>query len=301
MTIGNAINGIEKMEGLIVLRNEPMARHTTLRVGGPVTAHVTVFSTKALEELIRYLNQKAIPYLIVGGGSNIVWPDRESDVVVLDLSGLRYIKKIEPYTVIASAGLPLLNLVRFTVREGLKGIEGLFGIPGTVGGAIKGNAGAFGYEIKDCLSSVKIVSRDGEFREIKRDELKFQYRGSSIGDDEIIVEATFRFKKGESEELSTRIRQYLYEKRQRQPLNLPSAGCVFKNPPQDFAGRLIDEAGCKGLRVGGMEVSTIHANFIVNRAGGSAGDFLRLMEMVQERVMKRFNTMLEPEVKVIKI
>jgi len=287
-------------EMMILLENEPMKRHTTLRVGGSVSAYITVTDIETLRNLIQQFKEKAQRYIVIGGGSNIVWPDEDLDLVVINLSGLRHIKRIEERTVLAGAGLSLSGLVRYTAASGLKGLEGLFGIPGTVGGAIKGNAGAFGYEIKDTLCGVKIIDSKGELREVPRDNIIFGYRESSIRDDEIIVEAAFRLKEGSRGILIDMMRQYLKKKRESQPIGLPSAGCVFKNPPEDFAGRLIDEAGCKGMRSGDMEVSTVHANFIINRGKGSQKDFLTLMELVQERVMSRFKIFLEPEVKIIR-
>jgi UDP-N-acetylmuramate dehydrogenase len=297
---------LKEISGLEVFQQEPMSRHTTLKIGGPVSTYLSVFSVEALQKLIRFFKEEGITYMVIGGGSNIVWTDEPLEITVLELSGLRHIKILErktnngEVTVLAGAGLPLLGLVRFAVKEGLEGLEGLSGIPGTVGGAIKGNAGAFGYEIKDTLYSVKILDKEGELKEVRREELLFGYRSSSLKDEEIIVEALFKLREGSRESLTRVMRDYIKKKAQRQPLNLPSAGCVFKNPPGDFAGRLIDEAGCKGMRSGDMEVSTIHANFIVNRGKGTQRDFLNLLEAVQERVMKRFQIMLEPEVKIIR-
>ena len=290
----------DMIDDIVLFEKEPMRKHTTLRIGGTVSTYITVTGIEALRKLIKRFQEIGQRYIVIGGGSNIVWPDDDLDLVVINLSGLRHIKRIDERTVLAGAGLSLSALVRYTASSGLKGLEGLFGIPGTVGGAIKGNAGAFGYEIKDTLYYVKVIDACGEFREISSDDIIFGYRSSSIKDEEIIVEGAFRLKEGSRGILIDTMRQYLKKRRQTQPIGLPSAGCVFKNPPEDFAGRLIDEAGCKGMRSGGMEVSTVHANFIVNRGKGTQKDFLTLMEMVQDRVMKRFKIFLEPEVKIIR-
>lgn len=290
----------DMIDDIVLFEKEPMRKHTTLRIGGTVSTYITVTGIEALRKLIKRFQERGQRYIVIGGGSNIVWPDDDLDLVVINLSGLRHIKRIDERTVLAGAGLSLSALVRYTASSGLKGLEGLFGIPGTVGGAIKGNAGAFGYEIKDTLYYVKVIDACGEFREISSDDIIFGYRSSSIKDEEIIVEGAFRLKEGSRGILIDTMRQYLKKRRQTQPIGLPSAGCVFKNPPEDFAGRLIDEAGCKGMRSGGMEVSTVHANFIVNRGKGTQKDFLTLMEMVQDRVMKRFKIFLEPEVKIIR-
>ncbi|MFN3739129.1 MAG: UDP-N-acetylmuramate dehydrogenase [Thermodesulfovibrionales bacterium] len=299
MAIKNLIRSL-KYEGMTLLEDEPMRLHTTLRIGGPVSAFVHVRDIEELQRLLLLLKESSIRYMVVGGGSNIVWPDEEMEIFVLSLSGLRYLKRIDENTIVAGGGLPLAHLVRFTVREGLQGLEGLLGIPGSVGGAIKGNAGAYGYEIKDNLRAVRIITREGVLKEFKKDELTFDYRSSSFTDDDIIVEAEFYLKKNRSRDLESMMRDYLHRRRQSQPINLPSAGSVFKNPPGGFAGRLIDEAGCKGMRSGDMEVSMVHANFIVNRGRGTQKDFLTLLEEVQERVLRRFNILLEPEVKIIR-
>lgn len=294
------IESLKKEDGLMLLENEPMRFHTTIRTGGSVLAFVHVMKVDALRRLIEFLRERDIRFIIIGGGSNIVWPDRSLDIVVICLSGLRGIKKIDQKRVVVEAGLPLSRLVRFTVQEGLQGLEGLLGIPGTVGGAIKGNAGAFGYEIKDRLALVRLLTVDGLLKELRREDIEFSYRRSSIGDQDILIEAEFFFKPGSQRELQEKMREYLEKRRRTQPIALPSAGSVFKNPPGDFAGRLIEQAGCKGMRSGDMEVSMLHANFIVNRGKGTQGDFLRLMEQIQERVFKRFNIFLEPEVKIIR-
>ncbi len=299
MTIKDLTRAL-KDRGMTVLEDEPMRHHTTLRIGGPVSAFIHVRDMEELQRLLFLLKESSIRYMVVGGGSNVVWPDEEMELFVLSLSGLRYLKRIDENTIVAGGGLSLAHLVRFTVREGLQGLEGLLGIPGTIGGAVKGNAGAYGYEIKDNLRAVRIVTREGVLKELKRDELTFNYRSSSFNDEDIIVEAEFYLKKNKNRDLESVMRDYLHRRRQTQPINLPSAGSVFKNPPGGFAGRLIDEAGCKGMRSGDMEVSLVHANFIVNKGRGTQKDFLRLMEQVQERVMKRFNILLEPEVKIIR-
>lgn len=291
---------LKREEGLVILENEPMSSHTTLRTGGSVSAFIHVMNIDALRRLLDILREKGMRFMIIGGGSNIVWTDRPMDIVVISLSGLRGLRRIDHKRVVAQAGLPLARLVRFTVQEGLQGLEGLLGIPGTVGGAIKGNAGAFGYEIKDRLALVRLLTVNGLLKELKAEDIQFSYRRSSIGEQDIIIEAEFIFKQGDQRELEERMRDCLERRRQTQPVALPSAGSVFKNPQGDFAGRLIELSGCKGMRRGDMEVSMLHANFIVNRGKGTQEDFLRLMEQVQERVLRRFNVLLEPEVRIIK-
>lgn len=300
MLMTDRLAKLRKEEGLTIFQNEIMRSHTTLRTGGAVSAFVRVSHVEALIRLLEFLRENNERFIIIGGGSNVVWPDSDMDVFVISLSGLKELRRIDEKRVVAQAGLPLSRLVRFTVNEGLQGFEGLLGIPGTVGGAIKGNAGAFGYEIKDRLRLIRLLSMDGFLQELTKEELHFSYRNSSIVENQIILEAEFLFKPGNPLELAGRMRDFLQKRRQTQPIGFPSAGSVFKNPPGDFAGRLIEQAGCKGMRSGDMEVSMLHANFIVNRGRGTQKDFLKLMEEVQERVFKKFNIFLEPEVKIIK-
>jgi UDP-N-acetylmuramate dehydrogenase len=179
-------------------------------------------------------------------------------------------------------------------------MEPLAGIPGTVGGAVFMNAGSFGTEIKDVVTGVEIVDREGSIRRLSRSEIGFSYRSSSLPKGSIIISAEFRLSRDKPESVSKRIRETIRKKALSQPLNYPSAGCVFKNPPDDSAGRLIDIAGCKGMRCGGIEVSSVHANFFINTGGGTFDDFINLMEEVRDRVYKTSGIKLEPEIHILR-
>jgi UDP-N-acetylmuramate dehydrogenase len=197
------------------------------------------------------------------------------------------------------AGTPLQKVVNFSRGKGYKGLEGLAGIPGSVGGAIIGNSGSFGYEIGQMVESVTVIGREGKIVSIEGKSLSFAYRSSGIPEGTIVLSAIMRLRKDDPHDVAKRIEGFLKEKMNTQPISQWSAGCVFKNPPQAPAGRLMDEAGCKGMARGGIEVSTLHANFFVNKGSGKASDFLALMEEVRERVLRSCGIGLEPEIRIV--
>jgi UDP-N-acetylmuramate dehydrogenase len=189
--------------------------------------------------------------------------------------------------------------VAYSKREGLRGLEGLAGIPGQVGGAIAGNAGSYGTEIKDIVASVTLIDLEGRTLVLGREDIAFGYRSAELPRGSMVLGAELRLARGRPDEVARRIGKWLETKKKTQPLGKRSAGCVFKNPPGDSAGRLIDRAGCKGMRVGAIEVSGLHADFFINTGGGSARDFLRLMDRVAERVRAAFGIELEPEIRIV--
>jgi UDP-N-acetylmuramate dehydrogenase len=197
------------------------------------------------------------------------------------------------------AGVSLPALIRFTAQKGYSGLEALAGIPGSMGGAVYMNAGSFGAEIKDVVESVAVMDLNGKITILKNDTLKFSYRSSNIPEDAVILSVNIALKKDDPEAVAGRVREFLKKKKLTQPLGERSAGCVFKNPAGDSAGRLIDAAGCKGLKAGGAEVSALHANYFINRDKASCGDFVRLMEIVKKKVREHAGSTLEPEIKII--
>jgi UDP-N-acetylmuramate dehydrogenase len=196
-------------------------------------------------------------------------------------------------------GFPLQKLIKLSIEQGFSGMEGLVGIPGSLGGAIAGNAGSFGYEIKDAVASVSLLMTNGSIKTFPKYELSFGHRHFNIPNNAVITGAVLALRRDEPAVVQKRIKEFMLEKKARQPVAKFSAGCVFKNPSGVPAGRLIDEAGCKGMRCGGIEVSSLHANYFINSGSGTASDFLRLMEIVAEKVHALFGIMLEPEIKVI--
>lgn len=289
-------------EGEVKFR-EPMRNYTSLRIGGPADIFAMPQDLSSLKNMHINLRRNKIPFFPLGGGTNILVRDGGIEGAVISLRSFRrtgVLSKDNKYAYLfAEAGTLLQRIVNFSKENGYSGVEGLAGIPGTVGGAIFGNAGAFGYEMKDVLISVEVMDIEGRIKRFKAEEINFGYRSTSISQNELILGAEIKLKKDEKEEVSAKIDDFLEKKREKQPLREPSAGCVFKNPAGLSAGKLIDEAGCKGIKIGDVEVSSIHANFFINKGRANASDFIRLMEEVAHRVKERFGVVLEPEIKIV--
>jgi len=282
---------------------EPMRNHSSLKIGGPADIFIMPHNPSSLKNLLITLKKEEMPYLPLGGGTNVLIKDGGIEGAVISLKALNSIEVLsedDEYVYLhGEAGIPLQKLVAFSREHGYAGLEWLVGIPGLLGGAICGNAGAFGSETKDILSSVWLMDANGMLNKFRKEDIHFGYRTSSISIKEIIVAGEFRLRKDTKGALSSRIEQFMREKRERQPISEPSAGCVFKNPPGISAGKLIDETGCKGMSIGDIEVSRVHANFFINRGNGTASDFLQLMGEVTQRVTKHFGVILEPEIKIV--
>lgn len=282
--------------------NEPMSAHTSLRIGGLSDMFCVPSDVNSIVMVRNFIREKNYKFLTIGGGTNILIRDGGIRGVVLSVSSLRRVEtlKVEADNVhlLSEAGAPLQRLVTISKEMGLSGIEGLVGIPGTIAGAICGNSGAFGYEMKDVIESIEIIDSKGKRKLLRKDEIVFGYRYSSISHEDIILSAEIRLKKESKDVVCKKIDEFLKIKKERQPLWEHSAGCVFKNPPEMPAGKLIEEAGCKGLRIGDVEVSKIHANFFVNRGNALARDFISLIEEVKNRVYKRFKITLETEIRI---
>lgn len=282
---------------------EPMMKHTSLRIGGPADLFVIPQNLPSLKNILIIVNRKKIPFFVHGGGTNTLVRDGGIEGVVISLTSFRKIEILSKnemnIRIYVETGAPLQSLVNYSQEKGYSGIEGLAGIPGSVGGAISGNAGAFGYEMKDVLVSVSMMDTEGNIKSRGVKDIDFGYRRSNIPSKELLLGAEILLKKDIKEHVSAKIKDYLNRKWESQPLSEPTAGCVFKNPPELFAGKLIDEAGCKGMRIGDVEVSSAHANFFVNKGGAKAADFIRLMEKVNQRVKEKFGVVLEPEIKIV--
>jgi UDP-N-acetylmuramate dehydrogenase len=282
---------------------ESMRDHTSLKIGGQADIFVKPKDMRSLMNMHKRLKENQIPILPLGGGTNILVRDGGIAGSVLSLTAMKCLNIIkeedEHVYLFTEAGVLLSRLVSFSNENGYSGIEGLVGIPGTVGGAICGNAGAFDYEIKDALVSVEKMDADGNTEVIQKGDIVFGYRSASFLQEDVILSAVLRLTKGNKREISARIEEFLKIKRGRQPIWEASAGCVFKNPPGFSAGQLIEQTGCKGMRIGEIEISTIHANFFINKGKGSASDFLRLMQKVIEKVQEKFAVILAPEIRIV--
>lgn len=286
------------------LFDEPLRKHTSMGVGGCVWAVVFPNRRERLGEILALLKEREIPALPVGNWTNIIARDGGYRGVIICLKNLCSVRMISgpagATLLEAEAGASLTALVNLSAAAGLAGMEFCSGIPGSVGGAVTMNAGAYGREIKDVLEELVIMEPPGKISSWPRERLQFFYRRFvSPVKDGVIVAATFRLEKGNREEIHRRIEEIRNTRREKHPLEYRSAGSVFKNPPGHPAGRLIDEAGLKGLRIGDAQVSEKHGNFIVNRGGATAGDVLSLIEMVREQVFRKKGVRLETEIIVI--
>ncbi|MEO5360267.1 MAG: UDP-N-acetylmuramate dehydrogenase [Nitrospirota bacterium] len=299
----------DMMSGLSgrVSYNEPMSEHTSLQIGGSAAVYFQPEGLASLTQFMKRAHAQGVPFLVLGGGSNVLFGDAGFDGVVVSTKGFRTIETQvtdKGLFIRAGAGVSLAQVVLSAEKESGQGIEGLAGIPGTLGGAVFGNAGSFGSEIKDAVIAVTIVSMDGQLRVLRKgdgraDGLNFSYRKSGIAENTVIVSVDMRLPLGDSAAIAAKSHECLIKKRQTQPLSFHSAGCVFKNPPNGYAGALIEHAGCKGLTHGGIEVSMVHANFFINRGGGTAADYLSLMEQVGSMVRAKFDVELSPEIRII--
>jgi len=280
-----------------------MKNHTSLAIGGPADVMVSPSDPMSLKNIVMMLKKKNIPFLPLGGGTNILVKDSGLDGVVINFKAFRMMQVIrqedKDVELFVEAGVPLQMLVNFCKENGYAGIEGLTGIPGTFGGAICGNAGSYGCEIKDVVKSVVIMSPDGKLDRIDAKDLGFGYRRSGIKPADIVLNANILMHKDNKDLIAGRAQKYLAEKMKTQPISARSAGCVFKNPEGGSAGKLIDEAGCKGMKSGNIEVSSLHANFFVNNGNGTASDYIRLMHEVSLIVEKKSGVVLEAEIRVI--
>ncbi|MGZ3558054.1 MAG: UDP-N-acetylmuramate dehydrogenase [Thermodesulfobacteriota bacterium] len=282
-----------------VLFDAPMRQFTSMKVGGPADSLLFPVDVDELRRAVRQARRKGIPLLILGKGTNLIVRDKGVRGWVISLAqGMKKVV-VDGQVVEAEAGLLLQRLVQFSIRKGLTGLEPFFGIPGTVGGGLAMNAGAWGAELKDVLLSITLMKEDGGVIEKPRSKLRFSYRGLAIPPSWIILKGRFRLKKGKKEEILERVKSYSEMRKKKQPLDYASAGSVFKNPQEGPAGKWIEETGLKGLRIGRAMVSDRHANFIINLGKAKAEEVLRLMETIEAKVYQEKGISLEREVKVV--
>jgi UDP-N-acetylmuramate dehydrogenase len=286
-----------------VLFDEPADRHTSFGVGGRIDALIFPEDERELREAVAFLRQCRIPFLPVGNWTNLIVGGHGYRGVLISTTRLRTLKHAagdgENIHVAADAGVPLSELVGLAVHEALTGIEFCAGIPGSVGGAVRMNAGAYRGEIKDVCLSARLLDPAGEIRTVERADLSFSYRSLDLPAETIIIGATVRLTRGAGETIERKVREIMNLRRQKHPLEYRNAGSIFKNPPTIPAGRLIEAAGLKGRRIGDAQVSEKHGNFIVNRGEATAEEVIRLIALVRERVREHSGYALEAEVKII--
>jgi UDP-N-acetylmuramate dehydrogenase len=289
--------------GLDLRRDEPLSRHTSMRVGGPADLYCEVGDEAVLSGLLAWAHRENVPVFPLGGGTNLVVADRGIRGLTVKFGpGLRRAEWTEDERgarVKVGAAANFKRLVLDSVGRGLTGLEFGEGIPGTVGGGVIMNAGAFGGEIATVTEALHAVGRDGRAIVLTRDQLRFSYRRLDLPAGLIVTALELVLERGEPTEIAARIARAKGRRDRRQPLGLPNAGSIFKNPPGDFAGRLIELVGLKGHAVGGAQISPQHANFIVNTGGARAADVRALLEIARDRVWERRGVWLEPEVKLV--
>lgn len=280
-----------------IVLNEPMSRHTTFRVGGEAACFVKVLSSKELSKLILFLRETEHEFLLLGNGSNLLVSDSGYEGVVLKLEGEFEEIRTDGLKIIAGAGVSLAKAAKTAMEAGLTGMEFASGIPGTLGGAIVMNAGAYDGEMKQIVKEVTVMDADGNILTLDNDTMEFGYRTSAIKNRPFIVlSAALLLQEGEREAIREKTDDFAARRKEKQPLEYASAGSTFKRPEGYFAGKLIMDAGLRGYSIGGAKISEKHCGFIINTGNATAQDISELIEEVQEKVKEQFGVMLEPEV-----
>ena len=284
-----------------ILIDEPMSRHTTFRVGGPADFFVTPKAKEEVRDVIRICKEAGMPYYIIGNGSNLLVSDAGYRGVIVQIYKEMNEVKVEGDLVKAQAGALLSGIAAKALGAELSGFEFASGIPGTIGGACVMNAGAYGGEMKDVLESVTVLTGEGKIIELGRNELELGYRTSVIAKKGyIVLGAALKLECGDGEKIKTYMDELKEKRVTKQPLEYPSAGSTFKRPEGYFAGKLIEDAGLRGYRVGDAQVSEKHCGFVVHRGKATCAEVLQLIEEVQKKVKEQFGVQLEPEVRIIR-
>jgi UDP-N-acetylmuramate dehydrogenase len=283
-----------------ILLQEPMSRHTSFHIGGPADIMVIPASEKGLLDVLALARKHHVPVTVIGNGTNLLVRDKGIRGLVIKLGNAIKNWQVNGTKITFSSSLSLAQAAHIALEAGLTGMEFAAGIPGSVGGAIYMNAGAYGGEMKNIVTAVTILDRQGQTRNIPAAEMRFGYRTSAVqGTENLILAATVQLQTGDQEKIAAQMADLAERRRSKQPLELPSAGSTFKRPAGNFAGTLIDKAGLKGFAVGDAQVSVKHAGFVVNTGHASCADVLQLISAVQERVFASAGIHLEPEVLII--
>ncbi len=303
------INNVKKIiKNGRVLKNEPMSRHTSMKVGGNAAYYIIPANISELTGIIKYLYNNKIEYYVIGNGTNLLVSDKGYNGVIIDLgrhddtsfTQLGIDDSSDPVIFDAGAGCLMGAIGKYARQFGGSGFEALAGIPGCIGGAAIMNAGAYGTEIKDVISAVDIVTSKGEIKHLNRDEIVYGYRSSSLmSNGDIVARVELRLKKDEPAKIGERMDDYLARRKEKQPLEYPSSGSTFKRPEGDFAGRLIEASGLSGFFIGGAQVSEKHCGFVINKGDATAKDVYELIKEIQKVVYEKQGVKLEPEVKML--
>lgn len=293
----------DKLEKIVsseaIFEKEPMSKHTTFRIGGPADIFLTPKVSQVLD-VLKLAKEEHVPVTVIGNGSNLLVADKGIRGLVISFGKEAEEIQIEGTRMTVAAGTILAKVAAEAARNSLTGLEFAAGIPGSLGGAIVMNAGAYGGEMKDVVIGAKVLTPEGEIKELTKEELEFAYRHSCIPEKEyIVLEATLELTPGEEEKIREIMNDFKNRRIEKQPLEYPSAGSTFKRPEGYFAGKLIQDAGLRGYRVGGAQVSEKHCGFVINTGDATANDVRQLMEDVKRIVFDKYQVKLEPEVKML--
>lgn len=286
-----------------VLINEPMSKHTSFKIGGPADYFIIINSVQELKDVLKLANKNNIPITLVGNGTNLLVRDGgiRGFVIKLNLNNFKIKRSSNEIQITAESGMTLATLSLIAGKEEIAGLEFLSGIPGTIGGALRMNAGAYGSEMKDIVVKSRYMTHDGKIKTLNLEEHKFEYRNSIFSKlkDTIIIDTTIKAQKGNKKEIDEKVKEYSNLRKEMQPLEYPNAGSTFKRKEGYITAKLIDECGLKGASVGDAEVSTKHAGFVVNKGKATANDVLKLVEYVKKEVKKKFELDIELEIIVL--
>ncbi len=281
---------------------EPMKKHTTFKIGGPAECLIKIDNLEELKEVLRIANENNIPVTIIGNGSNVLVLDKGIQGITLkiQLEKIEIQQENDTIQITVGAGEKLGKLAQICLQNEITGLEELSGIPGTIGGAVRMNAGAHGREIKDIIKTVKCIDMQGKEKEFTKQELEFDYRSSIFKKEKyIITEITLVLKKGQKEEIKNKMSEYATYRKEKQPIEYPSAGSTFQRGSDFITAKLIDEAGLKGYKIGDAEVSTKHSGFIINKGNATAEEVLALVKQVKDTIYKKFEKKIELEIEII--
>ena len=288
------------VDGNLML-NELMSKHTTFGIGGKVDCYIMPKTLNQLKEVLKYSSKNKINIFFMGSGSNLLVSDNGYDGIIISLKKtFKNLEILDNATIIVESGVMLGNMVKRATNVGIEGMESLVGVPGTVGGALYMNAGAYNHEISNYFNSAILLDKEGIEKTYTKKDVKFGYRYSSFPKDEILIKAIFKYSIGDLDVITKNKKTASIKRKTSQPLKYRSAGSIFKNPNKDSsAGYFIDKSGLKGLSIGDAQISEKHANFIINRGSAKAEDVMRLIKIAKEKVFEKFNLELELEIKLL--
>lgn len=297
---------LENLEKIIskekIQLNEPMKEHTSFKIGGPAQFFIKISKIEELKEILKFSKDNKISLTIIGNGSNVLVLDQgiSGIVIKLELKEIQINKLQEEIEVIVDSGVPLGLLAQKLLKEEITGFEELSGIPGTIGGAILMNAGAHGKEMKDLVTEITAIDHDGTIYKFTNEEAQFKYRYSKFSEGKyIILQTKLILKKGNKEEIKEKMDEYAQYRKEKQPIEYPSAGSAFKRGEDFITAKLIDESGLKGYQIGGAQISEKHAGFIINKGNATAQDVLDLVKYIQDTIYEKFKKKIELEIKIL--